>query len=272
MTTPIYVIIVTHNSSKVLPVCLAALDCQTRRPDGVMVIDSGSTDGNYLRSLQEKFSFTCIETENVGFARANNLGISKLPQATGTLVFMNPDTLLLPDALARAEANLASHKDVAVVGGKLLAYDLLRQCPTGKLDSTGIFRLWYGRWIDRGQGEIDSGQYDSVSFVPAICGALMCCRLQTLLSLSQGVFDEDFFLYKEDIELCLRLRENGWKLLYDPAVKAYHCRGWQKTRSRVPYAMRRMAAENEVRMYIKHRSPYILWARFKYLLVKYLHI
>jgi GT2 family glycosyltransferase len=272
MTAPIYVIIVTHNSAEVLPSCLAALDCQTRRADMVIVVDSGSTDSDYLKPLQEKFAFNCIEKENIGFARANNLGISVLPQISGTVVFMNPDTYLLPDALARAEAILASHQDVAVVGGKLLAYDLLKQCPTGRLDSTGIFRLWYGRWIDRGQGEEDSGQYDSASLVPAVCGALMCCRLQTLLLLPEGVFDEKFFLYKEDIELCLRLRENGWKLLYDPTIMAYHCRGWQTKRSRVPYALRRMAAENEVCLYKKHRSPYILWALFKYLLVKYLHI
>lgn len=272
MTDPIYVIIVTHNSAEYLPSCLEALDCQTRRPDMVVVVDSGSTDKDYLDPLREKFGFTLVEIENIGFSKANNLGVSILPQQSGMVVFMNPDTYLRQDALAQAETALAHQLDVAVIGGKLMAYDSLAQKPTGKLDSTGVFRQWYGRWIDRGQGEEDLGRYDSASFVPAVCGALMCCRFQALLSSGQGIFDEDFFLYKEDIELCLRLRRNGWNLLYEPKVKAYHCRGWHTERSNVPYGLRLMAAENEVQLYKKHRSPYILWAVLKYLLVKYLHI
>jgi GT2 family glycosyltransferase len=272
MTTPLSVIIVTHDSATVLPACLTALDRQTRRPDRVVVVDSGSADRGYLAPLREKAGVTLLETDNIGFSRANNLGMTVVPPQSGTVVFMNPDTYPHPDAFARAMAILDERPDVAVVGGKLLGYDPVSRQPTGKLDSTGIFRRWYGRWVDRGQGRDDRGQYDTPSIVPAVCGALLCCRLQALHSLGPKTFDEEFFLYKEDIELCLRLREHGWKLWYNPGIMAYHCRGWQTERQHVPDSLRRMAAANEVRLYRKHPSPYILWAMLKYLLVRYLHI
>lgn len=97
----------------------------------------------------------------------------------------------------------------------------------------------------------------------------MCCRLEALARFADtGVFDERFFLYKEDIELSLRLRKNGWKLLYQPRVRAFHCRGWQRQRSDVPYTARLLAAKSEILLYLRHPSPYMLWAIGKYLLVR----
>jgi GT2 family glycosyltransferase len=100
----------------------------------------------------------------------------------------------------------------------------------------------------------------------------MACRLEALPAVATGqVFDEDFFLYKEDIELSLRLRKNGWKLLYEPKVRAFHCRGWGGRRREVPLALRLAAARSEVLLYRKHPSPYMLWAVGKYLLVRLCH-
>ena len=84
--------------------------------------------------------------------------------------------------------------------------------------------------------------------------------------------DPAFFLYKEDIELCLRLRAAGWHLLYQPALRALHCRGWQSERQAVPWSLRLTAAANEIRLYCRHPSPYLLWALAKYALVRWLHI
>ena len=70
MTTPLSVIIVTHDSATVLPACLDALDRQTRRPDRVVVVDSGSADRGYLAALREKAGVTLLETDNIGFSRA----------------------------------------------------------------------------------------------------------------------------------------------------------------------------------------------------------
>ncbi len=273
MTSPVYAIIVSHNSAVVLPNCLAALEQQTTAVAGIIVVDSGSTDRGYLETLRKRERLVLIESENVGFGRANNLGMTAVPAEAEMVIFMNPDTFLLPGFIARITHLLDIHKQAGIVTGKLLGYDPVLGKPSGRLDSTGIFRRWYGRWFDRGQGEPDSGHYDTVARVPAVCGALMCCRAEALMSLgSQEIFDEDFFLYKEDIELSLRMKKKGWQLVYDPSLVAYHCRGWQKDRQRVPYFLRIMAAENEILLYKKHPSPSIIWAIMKYLGVRYLRI
>ncbi|MCI5208737.1 MAG: hypothetical protein D3910_08075, partial [Candidatus Electrothrix sp. ATG2] len=87
-----------------------------------------------------------------------------------------------------------------------------------------------------------------------------------------AVFDPDFFLYKEDIELCLRIRKAGWRLVSLPEILVYHCRGWQKDRQDISFQLRLTAAKSELLLYRKHPSPYILWALSKYLLVRWLKI
>lgn len=223
----------------------------------------------YLDKLQEPCITKVIKTENVGYAKANNIGFKEIdPLQGGIVVFMNPDTFLPADYLERTIAVVEQNPDAAIVSGTLLGFDLKLNTPTGKIDSTGIFRRWYGRWYDRGQGEEEPGKYSRMEMVPAICGALMCCRLEALLSFEGAVFDPDFFLYKEDIELSIRLRNGGWNLLYDPSLVAYHCRGWNKMRGATPYFLRLMSAKNEMLLYKKHPSPYMFWALVKFLLVR----
>jgi GT2 family glycosyltransferase len=96
----------------------------------------------------------------------------------------------------------------------------------------------------------------------------MCCRLRALHQFKGNVFDPDFFLYKEDIELCLRLRASGWTLVYDPRLIAHHCRGWAGNRQKMSYELRLMAARNEVLLYRKHPGPAMAWALLKLFLVQ----
>ena len=72
-------------------------------------------------------------------------------------------------------------------------------------------------------------------------------------------------LHKEDIELCLR--NCGFRLRYHPSVRARHCRGWQG-REAMPKSLKLVAAANEIRLYLRHPSPYMLWALAKYALVR----
>jgi N-acetylglucosaminyl-diphospho-decaprenol L-rhamnosyltransferase len=267
------VIIVTHDSALVLHQCLASLAGQSLLPSQVLVLDSGSAATGYLDDLPPPVRAVRLR-ENIGFSRANNEGFLKVDGAVEYLLFLNPDVLLQPDALALGVRALEEEQGVGCLTGRLLGYDFARQQPSGLLDSTGIFRKWYGRWYDRGQGEPDRGQYVLTEDVPAACGALLLCRRKALTeTMLQGgaVFDPDFFLYKEDIELCLRLRKKGWRIRYDPAVRAWHGRGWRNRRE-MSFALRRMAAGSELTLYRKHPSPYLLWALLKYLLVRLLKV
>ena len=271
MTESVYIVIVTHDSSDVLSTCLDHLARQTYSITSTIVVDSGSTDSLYLHDLEQTENLKLIFTDNIGFAKANNLGCREIADQEGVVLFLNPDTFLPEDYIRQAVEILAENSEAAIVSGKLLGFNSELGKATGKVDSTGIFRKWYGRWYDRGIGEDDSDKYCLVENVPAVCGALMVCRLAAFCRYNGEIFDGDFFLYKEDIELSLRLRRDGWQLIYDPRLIAYHCRGWQKKRAKIPFALRAMAVKNEIMLYKKHPSPYIIWAFLKYVLVVVFH-
>lgn len=269
------VIIVTHNSEEVLVPCLRALRDQVLPPARVYLVDSGSRDSAYLDMIDKAGNVVVLpRQDNIGFARANNIGCRHLAGETEYVLFLNPDVILAADALQRAVQSMQQNERVGVLTGRLMGYDFRAARANGLLDSTGIFRKWYGRWVDRGQGEVDHGQFGRPEDIPAACGAMLFCRRKALdqVALAGGaVFDPDFFLYKEDIELCLRLRQKGWLVRYEPGVKAWHGRGWSQ-RSEMSLALRRTAAESEVLLYRKHPSPYLFWALLKYLAVRLLKV
>lgn len=270
------VIIVTHNSEEVLEPCLRALKEQSLPPARVLLVDSGSRDSAYLDRIDLAENVVVLtRQDNIGFARANNVGCRHLDAETEYVLFLNPDVVLAVDALHRAMESMQQNERIGVVTGRLLGYDFPAARTTGLLDSTGIFRKWYGRWYDRGQGEADRGQFAGPpEDIPAACGALLFCRKTALdqAALAGGtVFDPDFFLYKEDIELCLRLRKQGWLIRYEPGIRAWHGRGWGQ-RGEMRLDLRTAAARSEVILYRKHPSPYLLWALMKYLAVRLLKV
>jgi GT2 family glycosyltransferase len=271
MSQKVAAIVVSHNSEQTLDRCIQGLTAQDYPLESIILVDSGSSDQKFLLDLKNKYPIRLLFSENSGFSKANNLGYEKIPSDIDFVVFVNPDLFLPPSFVADA-LEICVDSTIAMLSGKLSGYNLEQDEPSGKLDSTGIQRTWYGRWYDRGQGASDHKQYDNPESMPALCGALLFCRKKSLDSFNGVVFDPDFFLYKEDIELSLRLRKLGWKLLYHPGLTAYHCRGWQNKRSEMPFEQRVLAAKSELLLYKKHPSPYMIWAVFKYLLVKFFRL
>ena len=267
MGRTVAVIVVTHNSSSCLGQCLQALSVQSEKLTEIVVVDSGSDDIAYLEQLHRKYAFQLCLRKNIGFSRANNEGVALLTTSVDYILFLNPDVFLPVSFIQSALEIIEKNPTAGILSGKLLGYNLQEKQTTGRIDSTGVQRKIYGRWFDRGQGEKDLGQYNRVEDMKALCGALLFCRNEALQSLQTPVFDADFFLYKEDIELCLRLRKKGWSLLYHPDLIAYHCRGWQGERKEMSYFLRKTAASSELLLYRKHPSPYMAWAIFKYFLV-----
>lgn len=267
-------VIVTHNSEQVLPACLTALGRQIKPPNRIVIIDSGSSDPGYLLPYQSDPRINILFRDNIGFSRANNLGAAQVSGDCDFVLFLNPDTFVDEHFFFRALAIMEEFPDAGVLTGKMRSFDPTTGQATGGLDSTGVLRKWYGRWYDRGHGEEDRGQYEVVQYVPAVCGALMFCRSALLRGQVVGseFFDPDFFMYKEDVELGLRFGKKGVKFLYHPQLKAFHCRGWDKNRRKVPYSSRLLSARNEVLLYRKHPSPYMIWALVKYLLVRLFHL
>ena len=141
MTGLIHIIIVTHNSSDVLPSCLAHLAEQSVSITSITIVDSGSTDTHYLDDFAQKEGVKLILSDNIGFARANNLGFSEITDQDGIVVFLNPDTFLPENYLSQAIEVLNENTKAAIVSGKLLGFDPEQGIKTGKIDSTGIQKM-----------------------------------------------------------------------------------------------------------------------------------
>jgi N-acetylglucosaminyl-diphospho-decaprenol L-rhamnosyltransferase len=267
------VVIVAYDSGRVLGMCLGSLQAQTRRPDLVVVVDNNSPDPAYLESVPREPPFELLRrARNAGFCGGNNTGYA-LARGCKYVLLLNPDAFLserfIEDALAWMEE--PRNARVGCLTGTLLGFDVDTGRATGKIDSTGVFQKWYGKWYDRGQGssaDADTLRKDPED-VPAACGALMFCRTAALEQVASGtgeIFDPRFFMYKEDIDLSLRLRARGWRIAYWPQLVCHHGRGWQG-RALASHRAKYLSALNELRVCWRHR-----WATLPYSLAKYAYV
>ncbi|MCF8567857.1 glycosyltransferase family 2 protein [Alicyclobacillus tolerans] len=257
----IQVQIVTFNSKDSLTSCLDALMVQSLLPDRVMIIDNGSIDQTrqIIEVYQKQFLDKNIPyiyyflSSNTGYASAHNVGIrTAYEQNIDYVCTLNPDVRLEIDYLKYAVMDFLINKTVGGVTGKLTrpheeAQDTLR------IDSTGLQMKAFFHARDRGQDQYDLGQYEEPTYIWGICGAAAVYRTEMLQQLAYKgqYFDESFFVYKEDVDLCWRGNERGWKFYYDPRATAWHNRGWQKTSTPSEQA-RIHSFANQVALLIKH--------------------
>ncbi len=87
--------------------------------------------------------------------------------------------------------------------------------------------------------------------------------IDRLINSDGFVFDERFFMYKEDVDLCLRIRRLGYRITVHPDLPAYHCRGWKKDRKLMPFLAKKLSAVNDVRVALRHR-----WRNLPFALLK----
>lgn len=244
------VIIVSYNNADHVAKCMDALQHQTVPPHQIILVDTGSEDLTYLEQYQNQAHVIQAEPES-GYCAGNNIGYLAVDPAVDAVLFLNPDAFLFPDFIENGLHYLNHNSDVGAITGLTLGYDFEANKPTGSIDTTGIFSTWYGKWYDRGQGASYSPSTAPPSQqVPAICGAVFFGRKTALdqTRIDREVMDSQFFMYKEDIDLSLRLKKNKWQLMYVPELKAYHCRGWKKNRRRMPRKYRLCSARNDLRI------------------------
>lgn len=182
--------------------------------------------------------------ENSGFGRPHNQAF-RIGKGEFFLL-LNSDAILMPNFVEEALAVFEDEK-VGAVQGKLLRYDfnkgeLFKDTENPKLnriDTVGLSMLKNRRIICIGQGSADYGQYEKQMEVFGADGAVPTYRKAALESIKLPIwgrpdkkktneyeyFDEDFFMYKEDVDLAWRLRLAGWKAIYQPTALAYHGRG-----------------------------------------------
>jgi GT2 family glycosyltransferase len=232
--------IVTWNSMRYLPEALASIEAQTHADWSLIIVDNASTDGvaEFVRANHPRAVFI-RNTKNLGFSHGHNQAITYAKthlQRPGEELFVlvtNPDIILTPQYVATLLDTVERRNEVGSACGKLLKVrdradgEMRRGEPTTVIDTTGL-RVRRSRLVtERGGGREDAdGAFDRIEEVFGVSGALAMYRMSALDDVAESgeYFDEQFFAYKEDIDLAWRLRLRGWSALFVPRARAYHYR------------------------------------------------
>lgn len=250
------VVVVSHDSAADLPLSLASALAQTGVTVETLVVDNASADAS--REVARKFGTTVRlipMAENVGFAAAMNAGIDS--SAGRYVLGLNPDCRLdtrFAEVLTRA---LDSRPDAGSASGRIYRAEGPDLSPTPRLDSTGIVFTRSGRHLDRGSGEEGDARYVEEEEVAGTTAAAGFYRRDALESakISTGYFDSDFFLYREDADLALRLAGLGWRCLYVPGAVAWHRRrNLPERRGRMSAAANFHSVKNRFLLRINNQS------------------
>lgn len=261
MTFDVSIVIISYNTRQMTLDCLRSVYVQTKdMAFEVIVLDNASTDGSAEVIAREFPQARLIASkENLGFAKGNNVAAR---EAIGEfLLLLNPDTLILEDAVGKALAFAGARPEAAIVGGRTyfgdgsLNYSSCHGAPTPwsltclGTGLTSVFRRspvfaseFYGGW-----------NRDSVREVDAITGCFLLIR-RTLWDLLGG-FDESFFMYGEETDLCMRARKVGHKSFICPDAKLIHY-GGASEKVRSDMMLRLFRAKHQ--LFRKHWHPWLV--------------
>lgn len=224
------IIILNYNTKELLEKCLESVEkCEGEVPLQVIVSDNASSDGS-SDMVREKFPWvTLTEGPNEGFSKGNNR--ARLLAKGDMVLFLNPDTVANRGVLKETTDFLITHKDVGALSCKLVLpsgeidKDARRRFPTPGIAFMKLFlksgrKYWY-----------EDVSADKIQEVDAIQGAFFLTWKKVLNDV--GWFDEDYFFNGEDIDLCWKIRQAGWKIIYYPDVFIYHLKGASTGKSKL---------------------------------------
>ena len=224
------VVIVNWNTRDILRDCLCSSYRETRDVDfGVIVVDNASSDGSAEMVAAEFPSVTLIANDsNRGFGAANNQGMRI---ARGRhLLLLNSDTVILDGAIQKTAAFADEHPEAGLVGCRVQRADgTLSQTaimyPSLLNIALGLMRMdqYFPRHRFFDRERMGDWGYDTERDVPTIGGCFLFVRSEALLDV--GGFDEKYFMFAEEMDLCWRLKRAGWRLLFFPGAQIKHLHG-----------------------------------------------
>ncbi|MBY0495632.1 MAG: glycosyltransferase family 2 protein [Cyanobacteria bacterium] len=246
------IIIVTYNSAHEIDACLDSLVGHTAPfPTTITVVDNKSSDGTAEHVRQRWPMVQVIDSGgNLGFARANNIGIKAT--SSDYVLLMNPDTVSPPGAIQTLVRGLASHPEAAIAGARLLSERGFPELswgipitPWNEL-KTMIFSRLYLRKNRRIVRKMDklSRVAREVDWVSGACMVIRRADLE-----EAGLLDERYFMYNEDVDLCLAMKKRDRTVLYIAGAEVLHYRG--KSAARNP-ELERLRQQSHVAYYEKH--------------------
>ena len=193
----------------------------------IILVDNGSRDGSLDLIREEAPEVVTIETgNNLGFSRANNLGINN---ARGEFVLLlNSDTKILDNSIDRMVECLRDRPEVGAVGARQLDGKGKLQLSWGSFPTfvSEIYRKLLHHRLSINDLKIRDyleEKFSGTSEVDWVSGSCLMTRKQTLHE--AGLLDQNFFMYFEDIDLCRRIQDAGWRILFNSDVTIVHYGG-----------------------------------------------
>lgn len=232
------VIIVNYNVRDLLRECLRSLYANEGVDFQACVVDNCSPDGS-VEMVKAEFPQAALIARSVngGYASANNIGLRWAgfgegdSEPTRYALLLNPDTVLPPKAIRTMLDFMEAHPEVGIVGPKLVR-------PDGSLDlacrrsfpspEVALYRmLGLSRRFPKSRRfaryNLTYLDPDVMTEVDSVVGAFMLVRREAIED--AGLLDESFFMYGEDLDWAFRIKEKGWKVIYNPAVTVIHHKG-----------------------------------------------
>lgn len=253
------IIIVNWNSAAYVRQCLGSLaQFPPTRSHEIIVVDSGSFDAcGEMLAREFPAAIFVQSSDNIGFASANNLGMSR---AQGKyLLFLNPDTEVHGGAVDQLLQTLERHPDAGIVGARLLNADgsLQTSCvqafPTllnQVLDSDMLYRAWPRSSLWGIAALSDASARPKP--VEVVSGACLLIK-RAVFEIVNG-FDQRFFMYSEDLDLCYRVKQAGFDRLYEPAATITHHGGGSSNSARSMFSVV-MTRESVCRFFRLNHGP-----------------
>lgn len=218
MDKKVFVIVLNWNGKEDTLDCLQSLRSTAYDNYTVVLVDNGSEDDS-VAAVREKFPEVelVLTGKNLGFAGGNNVGIEYAIKAGADYIFLiNNDTTVHPDYLKELVLVAESDAKIGAVGSKIYYH--------GEPE-----RIWFAggkiNWLKNkgehiGLDEIDKGQFDDIKEVGYLTGCALLVKREVVEKV--GVLEDDYFLYYEDADYSLRIRNAGYKTMYAPKSKIYH--------------------------------------------------
>lgn len=259
------IVIVTYNCRNEVHACLRSL---AEHPPSVtsqiVVVDNASGDGT-VSHIRDHWTGVLVEEPgaNLGFARANNIGIRRT--TSDLVLLLNPDTLVKARAIDGLITALEREPDAAVAGPRIVDAEGRAELSFGRMIAplTELRQRGLVRGNDRGVPRIVR-RVEAMTRTPQavdwVSGACLLIRRGDLEA--AGLLDERYFMYQEDVDLCAAVRARGRRVLFSPEAEIVHLRG--RSAASAPRATHQAYRRSHLAFYRKHHP---LWA---YALAAYL--
>lgn len=229
----VYIILVNYNGYKYTIECVNSLGKINYRNYKIIIVDNASSD-NSLTILKQKLNDCIIidSKENLGFAGGNNLGIKYALHHNGDyIMLLNNDTLVKTDFLDNMLNSFNKDNKIGLVGCKIMYH------PEKDI-------IWYGGgyidWfkfigVHYEMKQVDKGQCDTEKEIDFITGCCMLIKREVFEK--SGLLSEDYFMYFEDVDFCVKVRNVGYKIWYNPKAVIYHKVGFSSGGEESPFSI-----------------------------------